>query len=71
MFASSNIANVEFNPFGLSGTAITITSLSFTINPSSSSDFIAFSLSDTINLKIPYFVVSPTDNARIYLLMYQ
>ena len=68
--ASSKSANVEFSPFGLSGTVVTITLLSFTMNPSSSSAFIAFSVSDTINLRIPYFVVSATDNARMFILAF-
>ena len=64
---SSKTANVEFNPLGSSGTAKIITSFSFTINPSLSSASIAFLLSETINLKIPYFVVSAIERARILM----
>ena len=67
---SSKTARVEFNPFGLSGTAKMMTSFSFTINPSFSRAAIAFSLSDTINLKIPYFVVSAIDNARMLMFSF-
>ena len=65
---SSKTANVEFNPLGSSGTAKMITSFSLTIKPSFSSASIAFSLSETINLKIPYFVVSAIESARILIL---
>ena len=64
---SSNTAKVEFNPLGSSGTARMITSFSFTIKPSFSSASIAFSLSETINLKIPYFVVSAIESARMLM----
>ena len=64
---SSKTANVEFNPLGLSGTAKMITSFSFTIKPSFSRASIAFSLSETINLKIPYLVVSAIERARILI----
>ena len=58
---SSKTANVEFNPLGSSGTAKIITSFSFTINPSLSRASIDFLLSEIINLKIPYFVLSAID----------
>ena len=64
---SSNTAKVEFNPLGSSGTAKMITSFSFTIKPSFSRASIAFSLSETINLKIPYFVVSAIESARMLM----
>ena len=64
---SSNIANVVFNPLGSSGTATIITSSSLTINPSFSNASIAFSLSETINLKIPYLVVSAIESARMFM----
>lgn len=58
---------MEFNPLGSSGTDRTITSFSFTMKLSFSSASIAFSLSDTINLKIPYFVVSAIERARMLM----
>ena len=64
---SSNTDNVEFNQLGSSGTARIITSFSFTIKPSFSRASIAFSLSETINLKIPYLLVSAIERARILM----
>ena len=65
MLSFSKISSIVLSPLGSSLTPTTITSVSLTVNFSALSASIAVSLSETINLKIPYLELSAMERALI------